>query len=62
MKRLLPIDCFHNNKQSPDGYAYYCKDCKKQSDKKYRETHIDALREYDRKRTPLRAKENPKKI
>jgi len=36
--RTLPIDNFHNDKNSKDGKAFYCKDCISEYGRKYRDT------------------------
>lgn len=62
------LESFHKSKNSKDGCYSYCKECKKQYDKKYRKSHkIQKLyksRNYKNKKLEyqkLRNKEDPRK-
>ena len=36
-KKKKELECFHKNKSKKDGYADYCKDCKKEESKGYKQ-------------------------
>lgn len=42
------VSCFHKQKSRACGISKVCKECKKISDAKYRESHIEKIREKDR--------------
>ena len=46
----LPISDFYNNSSTKDGKSSHCKECMEKSAKRYREEHIDEIRERERKR------------
>ncbi len=35
-KKVFPIEMYHNNKRTKDGYSYYCKRCLKEYSQRYR--------------------------
>jgi len=43
-KQLLDDSCFHKNKSTKSGLAHECKECRKQRDSCYRESHKDVLK------------------
>ena len=44
--KTKPLDEFHNDKSRKDGKQRFCKECKKEVDKKYREDHKEEKTEY----------------
>lgn len=40
-----PESAFGNNRQTPDGLMYYCRECAADKQRKYRATHPDAAKE-----------------
>jgi hypothetical protein len=46
---MKSLDSFSNDKTKSDGKYPSCKDCKKTTDKKYRETHLEQRRQTDKK-------------
>lgn len=41
-----PLNNFNKSKKSKDGYSYYCKDCIKESRKKYKERKLEYQKKY----------------
>lgn len=45
-----PINDFYKHKEMSDGHLNFCKECVKAREAKYRLSHIEHIREYDRNR------------
>lgn len=58
-KRELPAttEYFHRFKRSNDGLTVWCKDCRRDYQRQYRETHGRTISDKERKRTRERARE-----
>lgn len=45
-KKTKPISEFHKQKKAKDGYSYWCKECMKEYNKKYNQSHKKQRQEY----------------
>ena len=56
------ISEFHKNKKAKDGLNGYCKECHKRSNKKYRRTNLEKVRERNKESSKKYRKANPEKV
>jgi hypothetical protein len=61
-KRNKPLDEFAKSKRFKDGHSHWCKECAKESARKWREANPDRVKEQGKKRREMTSPEKRKEI